>query len=606
MTGRAKFLVFVALIGIVLGSSRGRLPVMALCITILLWIVWEGFLFLTLTYFELRSLRIKRTVRGRSQAKGVLWSDREVDIETTVTCEPGGFRADRIIRDLVPENLELKGLRLEHFGTPTVRGKSSFFQHTKIGRALTRLVLGERPVFAPNEIAIRAPVKSATIPYRVRVLGAGEVVIPGIRITMQDRWKLFRLDRQIEAKQVFRVLPSYVALKEISSITKRVNAIPRQGIHRQARPGLGFEILELREYMEGDPPKAIAWKASARREQLMTRQFESEVPVRVQLILDGTVGTRLGGFGLRLLDQISSTASSIAHAVINSGDSVGSYLIDEQGVKRVKSAGGESGFLSQLKAYSDFSIDRSPRETRLTVALVDACYAVCGERYPELLHAGVNSGVHGWFSAWMPMTRRKRSQLSGVFAILHRASVMDQLSMANDDELFVRHLLRFMRDAGLPWMPPLASPSDVAWYQSTDRIPFLSQALSRATTHAKDTEVFVVIAELFRSPRHLDELLSAIKFAKARHHRVLVICPSPTFRRPVPYAPTGTIPESAAQIRLAAEHLRMEEIAIPARRTLTKLGVPLSICGEPKAIGIVMTEVGMARQGRASRTGHSR
>ena len=41
--------------------------------------------------------------------------------------------------------------------------------------------------------------------------------------------------------------------------------------------------------MPGDPPRTIAWKVSARRDRLITKEFESEVPVRCTLFLDTSV-----------------------------------------------------------------------------------------------------------------------------------------------------------------------------------------------------------------------------------------------------------------------------------------------------------------------------
>src|SRR5207302_354096 len=58
------------------------------------------------------------------------------------------------------------------------------------------------------------------------------------------------------------------------------------GMHRLYRPGSGSELLDLRDYQPGDPPRTIAWKVSARRDKLITKELEREVPVRCTLLLD--------------------------------------------------------------------------------------------------------------------------------------------------------------------------------------------------------------------------------------------------------------------------------------------------------------------------------
>src|SRR5207237_1946828 len=74
---------------------------------------------------------------------------------------------------------------------------------------------------------------------------------------------------------------------------KRYNLLPSPGQHRHLRPGSGSELLDLRDYLVGDPPKTIAWKISARRDRLITKEFESEVPVRCTLFVDASNSVRV-------------------------------------------------------------------------------------------------------------------------------------------------------------------------------------------------------------------------------------------------------------------------------------------------------------------------
>ncbi len=124
--------------------------------------------------------------------------------------------------------------------------------------------------------------------YRVQVRAAGRCDFVGLRVTMTDPNGFFRVERLLPLKQSFKVLPGYVESGDLQPSIKRINALPQHGIHRLQRSGMGSELLELREYVAGDPPKSIAWKVSARRDKLMTRQYESEVPIRLQLFLDGS------------------------------------------------------------------------------------------------------------------------------------------------------------------------------------------------------------------------------------------------------------------------------------------------------------------------------
>src|SRR5205807_3871464 len=98
----------------------------------------------------------------------------------------------------------------------------------------------------------------------------------------------------VRAPLVFRILPGTLVGKVGGATKKRTNELPPPGIHRLRQPGSGSELLDLRDYIPGDPPRTIAWKVSARRDKLITKEFESEVPVRCTLFLDTSNSVRLG------------------------------------------------------------------------------------------------------------------------------------------------------------------------------------------------------------------------------------------------------------------------------------------------------------------------
>ena len=97
--------------------------------------------------------------------------------------------------------------------------------------------------------------------------------------------------------QVYRVLPPWRTPRPPAGRPSGTTCCRSSASHRHRRPGSGSELLDLRDYMPGDPPKIIAWKASARRDRLMTKEFESEVPVRCTLFVDASNSVRVGPAG---------------------------------------------------------------------------------------------------------------------------------------------------------------------------------------------------------------------------------------------------------------------------------------------------------------------
>jgi uncharacterized protein (DUF58 family) len=106
---------------------------------------------------------------------------------------------------------------------------------------------------------------------------------------------------------------------------------PRGGRARRAseigRPsnvaGDGEELRELREHVPGDPFKRIAWKASARRGQLLVREMEREERDVVWLVLDASVELWAGAEGRAPLDEGVDELAALAARHLRRGDHVG-------------------------------------------------------------------------------------------------------------------------------------------------------------------------------------------------------------------------------------------------------------------------------------------
>lgn len=566
MTGLARWLALPAIAGLYLGILREQIGLMLLSLSVLVWLLVEWLLFTWRVWFELRHLKFERSVNGRTEPTGILWAGRNVAVEVRLTSSILGMGSIVRIRDVVPENMEVMDQE--------------------------------------NDVTIRNRIHSAVFRYRAKVLGAGQLRLPGFRIVMLDRQGFFRAERFIPLTQSFRVLPAFQQVGDPQPIVKRINSQPQHGIHRLQRSGMGSELLELREYVVGDPPRSIAWKVSARRDKLMTRQYESEVPVRLQLFIDGSIGTRTGGFGLRLLDQMNFVAASVAKAAISAGDPVGAMLFDERGLRRVPAATGDRGFHRLLEAISDFSINPAPIPDRLTNRLVETALGVAADQFPELLDDRVNHVPFLLFpiSPWAHRRLRERYRLAAVIAQLYRLSPVKQLQLVYDDALMATFAQHFLSQSGMSWMEPVVSIRNRGFHDGMARMEILSSALARAVSQARDNEVFVVFADLLECVPSLSHLMPAVRMALARHHRVAFVCPSPTFLRPTAES-TAIRSLSAEDLLLAAEQTRTRELAARLQYELRRTGATVSISGESSAIHLVLSEMAIARTGRMAAGG---
>ncbi|MEO6528771.1 MAG: DUF58 domain-containing protein, partial [Gemmatimonadaceae bacterium] len=102
------------------------------------------------------------------------------------------------------------------------------------------------------------------------------------------------------------------------------------GVRDTRRRGEGRTFASLRDYVVGDDPRHIDWKASARRGRPITREFTIEQSQTVYLLIDaGRSMTQIAGTYSRFEYALSS-ALVLADVASTAGDRVGAMVFDDQ------------------------------------------------------------------------------------------------------------------------------------------------------------------------------------------------------------------------------------------------------------------------------------
>ena len=155
----------------------------------------------------------------------------------------------------------------------------------------------------------------------------GELRFEGIRVRIADRQGFFYHRTFVREETTFLVLPRLTGSENQRRGFKRHNIFPPPGVHRLKRPGGGSELLDLRDYIPGDPPKMIAWKPSARKDKLFIKEFESEVPIRCT-VRDASEAVRLGAKRTKMT-RLANLAAGVAEATVADRDHAGLVVFDE-------------------------------------------------------------------------------------------------------------------------------------------------------------------------------------------------------------------------------------------------------------------------------------
>jgi uncharacterized protein (DUF58 family) len=101
------------------------------------------------------------------------------------------------------------------------------------------------------------------------------------------------------------------------------NRLSHLGIRQKRRRGEGLDFHQLRDYREGDAIRQIDWKAAARTQRLISREYQDERDQRVMFLLDTTGRMRSQDEAISHFDQALNAMLLLAHVALRQGDAVG-------------------------------------------------------------------------------------------------------------------------------------------------------------------------------------------------------------------------------------------------------------------------------------------
>ena len=181
----------------------------------------------------------------------------------------------------------------------------------------------------PTEWAA-APVLKAVIPGRSS-LSLDYPVVPPERgkyrfgelfIRVEGPMGLVSRPMRISASEEVKVYPSLQPLRCADLATYR-RVAHQWGLKPTRWRGEGREFESLRDYVEGDDPRKIHWKATARFDHPIVQQYQTEKNQIVMILLE--VGRLMSAVseGKTKLDYALEAALHLAHTALVGGDQAG-------------------------------------------------------------------------------------------------------------------------------------------------------------------------------------------------------------------------------------------------------------------------------------------
>lgn len=166
------------------------------------------------------------------------------------------------------------------------------------------------------------PGANTTLNYRLRPLLRGAHRFGPLALRVRSLGTLWWKQIHLPLADAVKVYPNFSVYSRHALQAVNTAAI-RAGTLKRRRRGEGLDFEQLREYREGDTPRQIDWKATARIGKLISREFQDERDQRILLLAD--CGRRMGAKDGELshFDHALDTLLLLAYVALRHGDAVG-------------------------------------------------------------------------------------------------------------------------------------------------------------------------------------------------------------------------------------------------------------------------------------------
>ncbi|MBI3409765.1 MAG: DUF58 domain-containing protein [Planctomycetes bacterium] len=606
LTGRGWWFLVAVLVLLIVGLGglpQGLLPrafvantplLSLLCISLLIWFLGSWVAFAIRVRLALDRLVLERRLFDEHGDLETLWARCPATVSVTLSCSGAPAFIHFSVTDRVPVLVSRR--EGEHHAEGSLAGDQ----------------------------ALR-------FTYRIECPAPGRLRFDGVRVRAIDLQGFFLVMLFLRRVKVIRVLPALANARGQIPSAKRHNLIPLMGTHPHRRAGSGSDLLDLRDYLPGDPPKMIAWKASARRDRLMTRELESEVPIRCTLFVDTSNSTRVGPVGRNALARFLEIASAVIQANARARDLTGLCFLDETKVTRTLRPGrGTRHVLRMMRALADAG-DLFPETQAVPLSrLIASAYGVVQDIYPDYLESDLN-GFPIWLPLWSPQPaytvpdrvitpaklwlrpfrwlRRRfresplavhrwryhrfspryhrlfrwRKQVAAILSVQNALDPGGLAMLLEDDALCRKYVAKFLAEHQTPCPQPLYDEQGRYLFESPKKLDVLADALSASVRQGQDNELFVLLIDFLEAEPHLDKVLRAIQVARGRHHQVIVVCPWPTGMDADGGSATlvDRLLSRASQSRVAYAFAQM-------RQAFARLGVTVLAAPEDQAVALIL------------------
>ncbi|MBX3187621.1 MAG: DUF58 domain-containing protein [Labilithrix sp.] len=185
------------------------------------------------------------------------------------------------------------------------------------------------------------PHASASLRYEITPTRRGKQSFGAVTVRYALPLGLLERQERLELSQDVDVYPDVHAARALEMLRRQGREDARLGSLRVRGGDTEFE--RLRPYQVGDEIRHVDWRASARRTDLVVRQYQAESNQNVVFAIDTGRGMRGESRGITSIDHALAAALLTADVALRGGDRAGLFTFDDKPRSFLRPSGGRSG-----------------------------------------------------------------------------------------------------------------------------------------------------------------------------------------------------------------------------------------------------------------------
>ena len=168
-----------------------------------------------------------------------------------------------------------------------------------------------------------------TVSLCIRIPERGKYEVGPVWLRIFGHWGLIELQKVYDSRALVKVLPETFVSKDGLSEDQRAQLLMLDKLSRARQTGAGTEFESLSEFRDGDDPRRIDWRTTARLGHPIIRRYQVERHRDVMILVDcgRLMGTETGT-GSKLDCAIDSTLM-LAEVALKHGDRCGVGIYDD-------------------------------------------------------------------------------------------------------------------------------------------------------------------------------------------------------------------------------------------------------------------------------------